>query len=230
MKRWIVPGGFFIVLLGLSLTPTQGHDVITTRITWNRELSRIFNERCVSCHRDGGSSFPMTTYAEARPWAVAIKEEVLTRRMPPWGGVKGFGEFRNDQALTAEQIEMITAWVEGGVPEGNEKDLPTPPKPSDPGISEPAADGIVISGDFAVLRPFTLDGIWPKTVPDRESVKIIAELPNGTVEPLLWLYEYRKQYGHPFLLRTPLELPAGAVISGIPSNSSFVLLPLQPAN
>ena len=87
-----------------------------------------------------------------------------------------------------------------------------------------------VSYEGAVLRPFILDGIWPRTVADRESVKITAELPDGNVEPLLWLYECKKQYGHPFLLRTPLQLPAGTVIRGIPSNSSFVLLPLEPAN
>ena len=63
------------------------------------------------------------TYAVARPWAVAIKEEVLERRMPPWGAVKGFGDFRNDKALTPEQMELIISWVGGGVPEGEAKDL-----------------------------------------------------------------------------------------------------------
>ena len=86
--------------------------MITTKITFNREISRIFYERCVSCHRDGGSAFSLMTYPEVRPWAVAIKEEVLSRRMPPWGAIKGFGEFRNDQALTPEQLELITQWVE----------------------------------------------------------------------------------------------------------------------
>src|SRR5262245_428640 len=97
MKRFSLIFGTCLVLL-LSLA-TQGHDVITTRITWSREISRIFYERCASCHHEGGMSFSLMTYNEARPWAVAIKEEVLSRRMPPWGGVKGFGEFRNDQAL-----------------------------------------------------------------------------------------------------------------------------------
>ena len=227
MKHWIVVPGFFLLLLSLSVA-TKGHDVITTRITWNREVSRIFSERCFSCHRQGGMTFPLTSYAEARPWAVAIKEEVLSRRMPPWGGVKGFGEFRNDQALTAEQLEMITDWVEGGVPEGNEKDVPPAPKPTDSFVSEPPANGIVVSGDFSVLKPFSLDGIWPQKVADRESVKIIAEFPDGSVRPLLWLYEYKKQYGHQFLFRYPIELPKGTVISGIPSDAIFVLLPLQP--
>src|SRR5262245_8807882 len=116
------------VLLAGVIAPAAPHDVVTTSITWNREISRIFFDRCASCHNAKGTAFSMLTYAEARPWAVAIKEEVLSRRMPPWGAVKGFGEFRNDQGLTQEQIELITAWVEGGVPEGNAKDLPPTPK------------------------------------------------------------------------------------------------------
>src|SRR5688572_5679051 len=95
-------------LLAFTLTPVEGHDAITTTITWNREISRIVNERCVSCHRDGGRAFSLGSYADARPWAVAIKEEVLSRRMPPWGAVRGFREFRNDQSLTAEQLEMFS--------------------------------------------------------------------------------------------------------------------------
>ena len=40
---------------------------------------------------------------------VAIKNAVLSRRMPPWGAVKGFGEFRNDHGLTQEQVELVSA-------------------------------------------------------------------------------------------------------------------------
>ena len=229
MKRLVLAATFGFTLLGLSFTTTRGHDVITTRITWNREISRLFSERCMSCHRQDGPTFPLTTYADSRPWAVAIKEEVLTRRMPPWGGIKGFGDFRNDQALTAEQLEMVTDWVEGGVPEGNEKDAPAALKPVEPPGAGPPADGMVVSGEFAVSRPFVLDGIWPQNVSDKDSIQIMAELPDGRVEPLLWLYQYKKDYGHPFLFRNPLQLPQGTVIKGIPSESSFVFLPLNTA-
>jgi hypothetical protein len=229
MKRWVVTAIFGLTLLAFSFTTTRGHDVITTRITWNREISRLFNERCMSCHHQNGSAFPLTTYAESRPWAVAIKEEVLARRMPPWGGVKGFGEFRNDQALTAEQLEMITDWVEGGVPEGSEKDVPPAPKPPEPWSPEQPADGLTISGDFTVSRPIVLDGIWPKDVPENASIQLMAELPDGRVEPLVWLYQYKKQYAHPFLFRTPLELPKGTVITGVAAGASFLLLPLNGA-
>jgi hypothetical protein len=90
---------------------SSAHDVITTPITYSREISRLIYSRCASCHREGGSAFSLLTYPEARPWAKAIKEEVLERRMPPWGAVKGFGQFRDDRGLTQEQIGLIAYWV-----------------------------------------------------------------------------------------------------------------------
>jgi len=78
------------ILLLLPAATVVADDIITTPITWDREIS---HERCASCYHDGGQAFSLMTYAAARPWAVAIKQEVLERQMPPWGAVKGFGDF-----------------------------------------------------------------------------------------------------------------------------------------
>src|SRR5580692_3109009 len=121
MSRWFV-------LIFASLALVQAHDVITTRITFSKEISRLINKRCATCHHEGGSAFSLMTYEEARPWAKAIKEEALERRMPPWEAVKGFGEFRDDRGLTQEELETISSWVEGGAPEGDPKYLPRQPK------------------------------------------------------------------------------------------------------
>src|SRR6201993_5025033 len=139
----------------------QAPDVITIAITSNREVSRRVYTHCASCHYPDGLGFSLMTYKEARPWAEAIKEEVLARRMPPWGAVKGFGEFRNDQALTPEQLEVITSWADGGVPEGEEKDLPKLPKFDDPASGAPPKGSIVVSGDFTLKGDLKLDGLWP---------------------------------------------------------------------
>ena len=69
----------------------------------------------------------LATYEEARPWAKAIKEEILEKRMPPWHAVKGYGEFSNAPALTQHEIDLLVNWVEGGAPKGDEKDLPRSP-------------------------------------------------------------------------------------------------------
>ena len=73
----------------------------------------------------------LATYEEARPWAKAIKEEMLEKRMPPWHAVKGYGEFRNAPPITQREIDLIVNWVEGGAPKGDDKDLPTEPLYSD---------------------------------------------------------------------------------------------------
>ncbi len=63
-------------------------------------------------------SVPLTTYKEARPWAVAIKEEILEKRMPPWGAASGYGHFANDMSLTGREISLILSWADGGAPSG----------------------------------------------------------------------------------------------------------------
>jgi mono/diheme cytochrome c family protein len=223
-------GAFFrSLLLGLFVPLTQAHDIITTPITYTREIYRIFQARCFSCHRPGGAAFSLMTYSEARPWAEAIKEEVLGRTMPPWGAVKGFADFRNDRALTPEQIEVIESWADGGVPEGEPADLPKKLDPTEEWPADHPHGGIAAGVDYKLSRGLLLDGLLPTSIPDKATFQVTAELPDGTVEPLVWIEDYKARYAHPFRLRTPLELPAGTVIRGIPPDAKIVLLPAAPA-
>ena len=47
--------------------------------------------------------------------------------MPPFAAVKGFGDLTDDQALTQEEIHLISDWVEGGSPEGEPSLAPKDP-------------------------------------------------------------------------------------------------------
>ena len=95
-----------VLCCGLGVI-VAAHNIGVTPVTWNREISRLVYDKCASCHRPGGTAFSMINYVDVQPRLVAIKDAVLTRRMPPWGAIKGFGEFKDDQALTQEQIELI---------------------------------------------------------------------------------------------------------------------------
>ena len=86
-----------VVGFGVSL---RAHDVISTKLTWSREVSRIVYKRCISCHREGGSAFSLVKYDEARPWAKAIKQAVLSHKMPPWYADPHFGKWSNDRSLS----------------------------------------------------------------------------------------------------------------------------------
>jgi hypothetical protein len=231
MLRKFLRADRLCLLLVLCLYPAlypalRAHDTITTKLTWNREISRIVYSRCISCHRPGGQAFSLRTYAEARPWAKAISEEVLERRMPPWGAVKGFGDFRNDQSLSLQQLDWISHWVDGGAPEGDPKDLPARPRLNNASANAPARPAqrkIVVQEGFVADRAIVLNGLLPQTIAAGTSTQIIAELPDGAVVPLVWLYNYQPRYNHPFLLRTPIGLPRGAVLRGIPPESRIEL-------
>jgi hypothetical protein len=106
---------------------SRAHEPITTKVRFNKEVIRTLQRSCLGCHHPGGIAMSLATYDEARPWAKAIKEEVLEKRMPPWHAVKGYGEFRNAPSLSQRDVDLLVNWIEGGAPKGDDKDLPTDP-------------------------------------------------------------------------------------------------------
>ena len=201
------------------------HNIGSTPVTWNREISRLVYDKCASCHRPGGSAFSMMTYVDVQPRLVDIKAAVLTRRMPPWGAIKGFGEFKNDQALTQEQIELIVDWIQNDGPRGNNRRaLPAEPSFKTEPTATPSAPVKAISGATKLDRPLVLDGLLPGKISSNQSVRITAALPDGTVEPLIWLHQYDDRYRHPFLFRKAVRLPAGTIIHGVPADAVVGLL------
>jgi hypothetical protein len=85
-----------------------------------------------------------------------------------------------------------------------------------------------VSGELKLDSAIVLDGLDPKMIPKGASFQITAELSGQGIEPLLWLSDYRPQFRHLFLFRTPIEMPAGTVIHGIPSDATILLLLALP--
>jgi hypothetical protein len=187
------------------------HDIITTKLTFTRDIYRIFANRCLACHA-AGSAIPLTTYEEVRPWAVSIKEQVLSRSMPPWGAVKGFGDLAPDYGLTQEEIMIIAAWVVGGAPKGNPALLPKQAVNSKGTAAIPVKDGLVVETRGELKEPLQAAGVRPLADQMVESARVTAKLPDGRIEPLVWLYHFDPKLGHTFTFRRPLELPPKTVI------------------
>jgi hypothetical protein len=99
----------------------------TSKITFHQDVEPILQARCQGCHRRGEAApMPLLTYSDARPWAKAMKEAVLTRKMPPWPADTSVGHFKNDRHLRQAEIDTLAKWVDAGAPEGNPKDAPSP--------------------------------------------------------------------------------------------------------
>jgi hypothetical protein len=227
VKPVVFKSAITLLLVGAGLL-LSAHDVISTKITWSREISRIVYKRCASCHHEGGAAFSLMTYTEARPWAKAIKEEVLERRMPPFSAIKGFGELRDDKAITQEELHLIADWVEGGSPEGEPSLLPKPPDftaPADP-VEKPLKTGaeVVVDGRLELKHPETFVGARAKSLAEGASVKAVAQLPDGVIEQLIWIYDYKPKFDQTYYFSKPLTCPAGTKIETYPAGGSLALL------
>ena len=73
-------------------------------ITFNKDVAPVLQKNCQGCHRPGEAApFSLLTYQDARPWAKAIKEAVVLKKMPPWFADPHFGHFRNDRSLSQKR-------------------------------------------------------------------------------------------------------------------------------
>src|SRR6476646_9513446 len=90
--------------------------------TFYKDVAPILNTHCAGCHRPGQvAPMSLITYEQVRPWAAAIKEAVLMRKMPPWPASAPIGHFSNDWRLTPEQIGILREWAELRAPAGDPK-------------------------------------------------------------------------------------------------------------
>jgi hypothetical protein len=153
----------FSLLLAITLCLTGGLIFISTssannnpksakNVTFAKDVAPIFNKNCAECHRPGESApFSTMSYKDVRPWAKSIKEKVVNRTMPPWHADPQHGQFSNNRSLTQKEIDTIVAWVDGGAPEGNPKDMPPAPQFTDGwNISKP---DVVIQAEEHTYKP-----------------------------------------------------------------------------
>jgi hypothetical protein len=150
------------------------------------------------------------TYEDARPWAKAIRDEVLNRRMPPWDAVKGVGEFQNDASLSLPEMDLVVNWVEGGAPEGNPDYLPAKPKPIER-APDPHAVERKLTGPIKLTSALNLTGIRPEG-----ALELAALFPDGAVRRLIWIHSFHPKWNRTYWLRSPVHLPEGTqlILSG----------------
>lgn len=108
-----------VIIASLSLMPAFAAATDATP-TYNEDVGRILLDNCAGCHRPNQiAPMSLLTYAETRPWARAIKSQVVKRNMPPWFADPQYGHFKNDSSLSKSEIATIVAWVDSGAAEGS---------------------------------------------------------------------------------------------------------------
>jgi hypothetical protein len=143
----------------------------TRAATFYEDVLPVLQKNCQECHRPGEAA-PMSflSYNGTRPWAKAIKQAVLSKKMPPWFADPHVGKFTNDRTMPQAEIDTLAAWADAGAPAGDTQNAP-PPRRFDEGwvIGKPdlviempsewdvPASGIIEYTYFIVPTGFTED-------------------------------------------------------------------------
>ena len=103
--------------------PAKAHAADFAKISYSKDVAPILQDKCVSCHINGGiGPFALTSYEVVHGFAPMIRETVLTQRMPPYFADPHIGTFKNDQGLTDNQRKTLVHWIEAGAPRGDGPD------------------------------------------------------------------------------------------------------------
>jgi hypothetical protein len=206
-------------LVAAGVSRPQAHTK-TTQVTWTVDVEPIIRSRCLKCHRtDGFGPMSLATYQDAKPWAKAIREQVLSGAMPPWAAVSGYGDFVNDASLSAVEMELIARWADGATPLG--PDTPLSPR-AEVAQGDPARERRIDLPAVAVtggsVERFVLPLVseddqwiwaWRAEPGDRrlleQAVLAVGDTPIGTWTPLDGRIEYPRGVAQ--------RLPPGSTLS-----------------
>jgi hypothetical protein len=202
------------VSLGLSADQAMEADPAKARAaapgapTFTKDVAPILYKNCVGCHRPGEiAPMSLLTYADARPWAKAIRDEVGDGNMPPWHANPQFLKLRDERRLTDADKSTLVRWANTGALEGDPKALPPVPSFTD-GWRMGKPDQIFeMQEDYAVPAEGTIEYEWfyiPTNFTDPKYIQQIEIRPgNKTVVHHVLVY-YRAK---PDKQRTPVLQP-----------------------
>lgn len=92
-------------------------------ISYAADIAPIFVEHCVRCHSEGNiAPFALDSYDAVLENAFAIKQQVMSGKMPPWHADDYYGRFANETRLTPTQKELLIEWINRGAARGEGED------------------------------------------------------------------------------------------------------------
>ena len=123
----VIGAGVVFALAGRACARAPAADLAAAP-TFTRDVAPILYRNCAPCHHpEGPGPFPLLTFDDARRHARQIVKVTTSRYMPPWPPEPGHSRFVGERRLSNSDIATLGAWQRAGSPEGDRKDLPSPP-------------------------------------------------------------------------------------------------------
>ena len=174
MNRTVSALALLLAAAAFSLTG-EAHKAITSKHTYNADVYPIFASRCAHCHVTGGvGPMSLVTYADAFPWAEAIRAELLN-------GDAGEDFVKTAHgSLAARELDVVLDWAVGGTPEGDASKAPPPVSLKNDWAGAPPELVLRPAAPFQVpadTMELTRDFVLPSGLARERAVRAIDLLP-----------------------------------------------------
>lgn len=91
-------------------------------VTYYQHAKPVIDAKCVRCHVEGTvAPFALNSYELSKKWMKHAMPYIQANTMPPWKFDKGCNEYQGDYSVTDSEKQMLSAWLEGGLLEGDRK-------------------------------------------------------------------------------------------------------------
>lgn len=94
---------------------------VTAPVTWHADVAPVVHEHCARCHTaDGLAPFALETHTDVVALADAVRDSVVSGRMPPWSAAECCGKaYRGERRIPDEAVDLLVGWLDQGAPEGD---------------------------------------------------------------------------------------------------------------
>ena len=94
-------------------------------LSYYANTKSIIDARCATCHQPGDiGPFSLTTYDEVRSFQVPVRSAIENGTMPPWQPSDACNSYLGNIDLTADEKEILLAWLAADMPAGDPADAP----------------------------------------------------------------------------------------------------------
>jgi hypothetical protein len=125
----------WLAVLLAACTPTRVEKK-EAPATWYKNVGPLVEQKCGGCHvEEGIAPLPLQTYAQVHEQREAVLASVQQGHMPPWPPSRDCAQYQDDRSLSAEELALLTRWVEDGGPMGDPADAPLSTLPQPAGLS-----------------------------------------------------------------------------------------------
>ena len=113
---------YLILIIGIFSIVQCSESNSETKLSFAENIGPIIWENCAPCHNPKGAGpFDLLTYSDVRKKAKTIKEVINSGYMPPWPADTLSNAFVGEKKLSAQEIKMISEWVDASAPENKSK-------------------------------------------------------------------------------------------------------------